>query len=149
MQIEQMDAVLNMWESLLVLTSKVSKRFQLAENAVDHQREFFREHHDNENTFCLVASLDGKEIGFANGYVILPSKIFLQSHIGLIENIFIDETYRRRGFGAQLVQACYDWFYDMAINEIYVNVIPANKGSKAFWKAMGYKTHKITLSKSI
>ena len=149
MQIDQMDAVLIMWKKLLDLTARVNDRYRLATNAIDRQREFFAEHYNNENTFCFIADQDGKEIGFANGYVILPSKIFMQSQIGLIENIFIEEEFRKKGYGKRLVQACYDWFYQVDINEVFVNVVPANEGSKAFWESIGYKMHKITLSKSI
>ena len=149
MRIGHLENVLDMWQELLGLTSRFNPLYQLAPRAVDHQRQFFQKNRTNPNTFCLVAEQDNRPVGFANGYVIMPTEIFKQTPIGLIENLFVDPEIRRCGVGSALVESCYDWFRKRMISHIYVNVVPANESSERFWQSMGYGPHKITLAKTL
>lgn len=148
MKAGDIELVLQMWWDLLQLTADVNDRYRLADEALDHQRLFFERHLDHETAFCFVAKADGAPVGFANGYIILPSRIFRQVHIGLIENLYVDPDLRRAGLGTRLVASCYGWFEGFGVDEVYVNVVPANEASKKFWTAMGYTVHKQTMAKS-
>ena len=143
------EPVLKMWLDLLELTSKVNARYTLSSRAVSEQRKFFAKHADNPNTYCYVALAGDEPVGFVNGYLILPSKVFIQEEIGMLENLFVKDDYRRQGIGHQLVRVSYEWFDRFGIREVYVNVVPANETSFHFWSAMGFDVHKLTMARSL
>lgn len=144
-----MDDVLSMWSALLEMTAEVNSRYRLGPDAVDHQREFFNKNKRNFNVYSYVALLDDLPVGFSNGYLILPTPIFDQREIGLIENIFVRKEFRRMGIGSRLVDECYKYFRSRFVSEIFINVVPANELSYKFWTAKGYDVHKLTLAKTI
>jgi predicted acetyltransferase len=145
---DRMDAVLVMWKKLLDMTAKVNSRYQLAPDAVENQRTFFQSYQSSPLVFCFLARINDEPVGFANGYLIQPTKIFKSKTIGLIENLFVEDLHRRKGIARGLVQKCYDWFEQVDVDEYYVNVVPANTLSEKFWKAMGYTVHKQTMVKT-
>ena len=54
-----------------------------------------------ENRYIYVAKLDGKIVG--TGTLFILPKIHCDS-VGLIEDIIIDEKYRKNGFGGQIIK---------------------------------------------
>ena len=149
MEMVHIEDVLFMWKDLLSMTEEVNDRYQLSDKALDFQREFFIKHLNSETVFNFVALYKSEPIGFSNGYLIIPSKVFNNKHVGLIENIYIKPKFRRKGIGEKIVDHCYKWFLDFGINDVYVNVVPANEISKNFWQSMGYAVHKQTMARSI
>ena len=149
MRSEYLEPVLQMWHDLLILTSEVNPWYRLSPDAVEIQRRVFEKESNNQSSFCLVATQDEKPIGFANGFLILPSRIFQTKTIGLIENLFVLPDVRRQGGGGRLVDACYNWFSDNFIDQVYVNVVPHNQLSIRFWKSKGYQIHKVTMARNL
>jgi GNAT superfamily N-acetyltransferase len=149
MEYKEIKQVLRMWKELLDLTGNVNSRYRLAPDALALQADFFTGNRIDPNHFCYVAQEAEDLVGFANGYLIMPSRLFVQEPIGLIENIFVNRDRRRLGLGSDLVNACYQWFEKRKVNDVYVNVVPANGDSVEFWKAKGYDVHKMTMARSI
>ena len=149
MTTDYFDAVLSMWQSLLELTAEVSPNYQLSPVANDFQRRFFKRNEFNPNTYCFVALAKDRPVGFVNGFIMNPSEIFIQREVGMIENIFVKESFRRKGIGGRLVDSCNEWFLRKQLADIYINVVPANPVSLKFWEAKGYATHKITMCRSV
>ena len=60
-------------------------------------------------------------------------------HIGYIEGWYIKPDYRRKGFGAALVQTVEKWVSEQGLKEIGVDTNPDNIQSQNAYQALGYK----------
>jgi len=146
MEYDHLEQVLLMWKELLLLTEKVNARYKLSEEAFSVQRDFFIKQLNSETAYTFVSMYRDEPVGFTNGYLIMPSRVFRNNNIGLIENIYIKPEYRRKRIGEKLVKRCYNWFSKFNIEDVYVNVVPANQSSRRFWESMGYSVHKQTMA---
>ncbi len=138
--------VLDLWEKLMRLTAQYNERYKLSPDARRRQEIYFRGYFENSTAAILVARADGIVAAFCNIYVTRPSAVFDQQNLGVIENIYVDKNYRRRGIAGNLVDRSHEYLNNHLADEVFVNVVLANKVSEKFWRAMGYQTQKKSMS---
>ena len=141
------DQLVEMWTSLMNLTAEVNPRYRLRPGADDLQRAVFQDLLKRNDSFVIVATAGPKLIAFANGYFAYPSKVFAQSTIGVIENLFVVEPWRRHGIGKELVNRAMAWLKHFGAMELHVNVVPKNVVSLKFWRAMEFQVHRVAMVK--
>lgn len=86
----------------------------------------------------LTARVDGKLIGF------IYAKI-LSHHAGgwcMLDNLGVEEKYRRHGAGETLLKALYKEIKKRKIWYVQILEEAHHKKTRAFWKKMGYKETK-------
>lgn len=90
------------------------------------------------SSIVLVAKEDGQVVGFLSGFIKFLFPWFTIKKVGHISFMFIDEAYRRKGVGNQLLQFMKLWFKEQGLSfvELYVNEKNAN--GLSFWKSMGF-----------
>ena len=88
------------------------------------------------SSIILVAKENNEVIGFLSGFVKYLFPWFNIKRVGHISFMFIDERYRRKGVGKQLINYAKDWFKEqgLAYIELYVN--ERNAQGLTFWKSM-------------
>ena len=138
--------VLDLWEKLMRLTAKYNDRYKLSPDARRRQEVYFRGFFESSSSAILVARVGGHVTAFANIYVTRPSAVFDQQNLGVIENIYVESNYRRRGIARSLVERSHEYLNNHLADEVFVNVVLANKVSELFWKSMGYETQKKSMS---
>ena len=111
-------------------------------NASEKGAEFYQQsivsRLNDPNTRVLVAEEDGQVIGYVLGMIAdIMAEVFQPIRSGFLAVIYVQEDYRRRGIGKELVERLVLWFQskDVAYYEWHV----AQKNSKAveFWESMG------------
>lgn len=111
-------------------------------NASEKGAEFYQQsivsRLNDPNTRVLVAEEDGQVIGYVLGMIAdIMAEVFQPIRSGFLADIYVQEDYRRRGIGKELVERLVLWFQskDVAYYEWHV----AQKNSKAveFWESMG------------
>jgi GNAT superfamily N-acetyltransferase len=141
------DQLVQMWVDLMNLTAEVNLHYRLRPGADELQHAMFVELLKRSDSFVIVACAGPNLIGFANGYFAYPSKVFAQSTIGVIENLFVVEPWRRRGIGKELVDRAMAWLKHFGAMELHVNVVPKNVASLKFWRAMEFQVHRVAMVK--
>lgn len=136
-----------MWEELMDLTAVFNPRYRLRAGSVDLQRAVFVDYLRRQGAYVLVGEVDGQVVSFSNGYVTLPAKTFAQAVIGVLENLFVGDQWRRMGIGKQMADAAIERLVDQGAQEIYVNVIPGNGASVKFWRAMGFEVQRLAMTR--
>ncbi len=68
---------------------------------------------------------------------------------GIIEECYVDPSFRRRGIGSRLVYSALEWFQSKQINRIELSLIAKNKEGETFWKKFGFVTFRISLAREI
>lgn len=101
----------------------------------------------------LVADRAGEIVGFVTGRVEADPalvrwrwfQIEPPRRPGLIGDLYVAEAHRRQGIGEALVQAIRDWLHYAGATRIDLHVLAANTGGLAFWQALGFAPHRLTL----
>ena len=107
---------------------------------VNELEEEFRENIKSDKEACFIKFIDGKAVGFADvalryDYVEGTET----SPVGYLEGIFVEEDYRFKGFGSDLVIASQDWAKEKGAREFASDCILENTVSIIFHKALGFE----------
>ncbi len=143
---DDLPRVLDLWEELMNLTARYNQRYRLSPDARRRQENHYRGYFGNAASAILVARINGDVAAFCNIYVTRPSAVFDQQNLGVIENIYVESAHRRRGIAGSLVRRSHEFLKNHLADEVFVNVVLANKVSEAFWQSMGYQTQKKSMS---
>ena len=105
----------------------------------------------------LVARPDPEYDGPAAGLPILGFAMFYREtglyeqdvHRGVVENLYVEPAARRLGIGTALLEAAERELADRGATVVALSVMAANEGGRAFYRAHGYETHRVTLQRAL
>lgn len=67
---------------------------------------------------------------------------------GEIDSMFVEETFRSRGIGSELVRRALDWLESAGATSKVVTVAHANEEALAFYKRFGFQPRTVLLQQS-
>lgn len=125
-------------ENALVLGQMARKIWD--NDSVEELKKEFEEFADNQNMVSFIIYEDNNPIGFANLSIRYDYVEGCETTpVAYLEGIYVDEKYRNRGYGRDLVKACEDWAKDRDIKEFASDCELSNSDSFAFHKAIGFE----------
>lgn len=102
-------------------------------------------------TLRLVAVVDGRVVGFAQGEIEMPPP-----HDALVERRFfalydlvVEPSMRRHGVASQLLEACEAWLRERGVSSIELNVFSFNEDAIAFYQRNGFRVQRLRLAKKV
>jgi ribosomal protein S18 acetylase RimI-like enzyme len=94
----------------------------------------------------LVARADRRTVGFV--MVTIDSGRYEQDERrGIIENIFVEPTYRNQGIGSELLGSAEDRLRRSGADILALEAMADNEAARQFYRAHGYSPHRIELEK--
>lgn len=109
-------------------------------DSVEELKKEFEEFAENQNMVSFIIYEDSDPIGFANLSIRYDYVEGCETTpVAYLEGIYVDEKYRNRGYGRDLVKACEDWAKDRDIKEFASDCELSNSDSFAFHKAIGFE----------
>ena len=125
-------------EDALVLGQMARKIWD--NDSVEELKKEFEEFAENQNMVSFIIYEDSNPIGFANLSIRYDYVEGCETTpVAYLEGIYVDEKYRNRGYGRDLVKACEDWAKDRDIKEFASDCELTNLSSFAFHKAIGFE----------
>jgi ribosomal-protein-alanine N-acetyltransferase len=79
----------------------------------------------------LVAEANGRLVGYAASWSVLD-----QCELG---NVAVEEDWRNRGIGAQLVRAVVERAIERGVREVFLEVRPSNPAAQHLYQNLGFK----------
>lgn len=133
-----MAAIAGLWVELMDFHRAFD--FYYARSAKGEQsfREYVRGGLENPEWRVVVAEREGQLVGYCLAMVKERPDVMEERRFGLISDMLVTESERRKGVGERLARAAQDWFAEQGIVRTEVVVAVANRGSGAFWRKMGY-----------
>jgi ribosomal protein S18 acetylase RimI-like enzyme len=119
--------------------------------AVDPRpREFFEQVMAADSSTIFVADA-GSIVGTAKVLVRSAPEfaVFIPQSWGVLDNIAVAETWRRRGVGPALTRAAETWARQQHVKWIELGVYEFNDEARAFYEALGYLPVSTKLRKSL
>lgn len=125
-------------EEALVLAQMARKIWD--NDSVEELKKEFEEFADNQNMVSFIIYEDSDPIGFANLSIRYDYVEGCETTpVAYLEGIFVDEKYRNRGYGRDLIKACENWAKDRDIKEFASDCELTNLSSLAFHKDIGFE----------
>jgi ribosomal protein S18 acetylase RimI-like enzyme len=88
---------------------------------------------------CLfVVERNGELVGFLAGRIRALPSYFGGTQAGFISDVYVDDAHRRNGFGRQLVSTAMDWFRNLGISRLELQVIVNNPAARKLYQDLGW-----------
>lgn len=120
------------------LIAKMAREVWDNDSIDELEKEFIQIARDKNST-CFIKIIDKKVIGFSNvslrHYYVEGTET---SPVAYLEGIFVDEKYRKRGYGKELLLACENWARKMDCKEFASDSLLDNIDSYNFHLASGF-----------
>ncbi len=101
----------------------------------------------DENTFCMIAELDGKAVGYLVGTA--SNYLYRTNKRGEINHMGVSPEYRSHGFGTKLIDEFKKWCKERGITHIAANTYFLDEKARRFYEKNGLKPIDVTLEGSI
>jgi ribosomal protein S18 acetylase RimI-like enzyme len=95
----------------------------------------------------VVAEVDGRLVGFA-ALRLAPGLFYPEPHAEMTE-LYVEEAYRRRGIGRELVQCVERLAVEMGAVELWLMTGQDNRVAQEFYLSLGYEKEDLALSKKL
>lgn len=96
----------------------------------------------------LVARKDGELVGFVM-FTVESGQYEQDVRRGVVQNLYVDPDYRRRGIGTELLGAAEDSLAGRGVDRVALNVLAANEAARRFYRRSGYEPHRVEVEKSV
>jgi len=100
-------------------------------------KEIFHRLLKNPNAKIILAEANEQIVALI--VVTYRESLFYQGWVMTIEDLIVDENYRRKGIGTQLVQLAENIARQQGCLNIELNSDLYRKGTHRFWEAIGYE----------
>ena len=97
----------------------------------------------SEDKLLLVAEDNGKLMGYAAGEIHTRSPIFKHSENGYINDVFVEEEFRKLGIASKFLTELKDWFKSKNIKHVELSVLANNEVAKKTWAKFGFETYEM------
>ena len=104
---------------------------------------YFKELLDNQDVEIFLAFENDKLIGVIVGQIMESPKIPIMKtyRYGFIDNLVVDEGYRKKGIGKELLSKLHQWFDQKEVDEARLNVFDFNENAIRFYYNNGYNAY--------
>lgn len=145
------DAIAEMWLALVAYHQRLDSALPGAARGGEHRYvRNLLSRLDDPQTRVLIAEDQGRPVGYLLGLIVdLMPDMFAQQPSGFLADIFVEESYRRRGVGRALVDALRQWFVGRGVTVFDWHVAARNPEGQAFWRAMGGQPMMVRMRASV
>lgn len=90
---------------------------------------------DGPTTLALLAG-DG---AYALALLTLRTNVWFDRPVALLDEFYVEPTWRRRGLGSQMIDAVADRLRELGVQLLEVNVDDDDTGARHFYEAHGFQ----------
>jgi ribosomal protein S18 acetylase RimI-like enzyme len=136
---------LEVWKEFMDYHKNLDSLFTRRENGHLNFEKYIRELIKSNDAHVLVALDKEDVVGYSISLIQFYPPVFKREIYGLINDLAVKETHRRRGFGEKLLLKMFEWFKSHGIDRIELRVSFRNEIGYSFWKKHGFKDYQHVL----
>ncbi|MCA0985071.1 GNAT family N-acetyltransferase [Halobacillus yeomjeoni] len=92
---------------------------------------------DSPDQKVFVVEVEGKVVGYIMGIIEADEN---EGRTGTLQELFVDEFYRREGLGTELCKHMFEWFWSHNISTIQLSLEAGHPKVHAFMESVGFIT---------
>ncbi|HZJ74608.1 MAG TPA: GNAT family N-acetyltransferase [Perlabentimonas sp.] len=142
-KLNDIDQVTKYGINMLKLHAELDPYFTPVEDADIMYRKFLKSCLSSEDRLLLVAEDKNRVVGYAAAEIQARSPIFKVSKNGYINDVFVEEEYRKLGIATKFLSELNEWFKSRSIEHIELSVISKNAVGKKAWARFGFDSFEI------
>ena len=140
-QHQDLDQIVALWSRLMAHHQPLNPRlYQTEDHSQATYRTFVGRQVNSDIGLVLVVEDDGRIAGFLLGSQGRRSPVYAVRTVGMIYDLVVHPSHRRKGLGRALVEHAQSAFLASGIDDIQVNYDPKNSEACSFWQSLGYET---------
>ncbi|MCU4799624.1 GNAT family N-acetyltransferase [Halobacteria archaeon HArc-gm2] len=143
--VDDVDAVVDQWVSLARGQREYDSHITPERNRATIREATLRRIVADE---LLVAREDEELAGFVM-FTVESGQYEQDVQRGVVQNLYVAPTHRRRGIGTRLLAAAEERLADNGVDRVALNVMAANEGARRFYRRHGYEPHRVELEKPV
>jgi ribosomal protein S18 acetylase RimI-like enzyme len=132
------EAVLELWHEFMDFHAAFGAYFGRAEDSDEEFRGWLTQRLEADRSLLLVAEIDGRTIGYLLGADADRPPVFALRRYGMIFDLAVTASHRRRGVGSALLERAMEWFEARGLERVELNVLLANERASSFWRERGF-----------
>jgi ribosomal protein S18 acetylase RimI-like enzyme len=137
---EDVLAISKLWQKFMDYNVQFDDSFMVKDKIVGRFARELQNRIDDHNYRLAVIEYDGEVVGYCMSYISKKPYFFKLGKFGFIGDLFVEQNFRRRGYGRMLVDDAIEFFKRKRVEQIELLVANDSKNTIKFWEQMGYKT---------
>lgn len=138
-------AIVELWIEMIDYHTQLDQFFKRREDAHLNYESFIKELFNSNEAKILIALEDDKILGYILAKVDEYPPVYLYEKYGVIYDLVVKSTYRRRGIGTKLLNRSIDWFYSQGLDRIELILASKNEKANSFYVKNGFQDCKRVL----
>ncbi len=139
---QDINDIIDLWQEMMDFHIQRSDLYQLKHNAREIYTEYIKNLFKHPDYIILVHEAGNKVVGYLIAMESFDPPVYAE-RTGLILEICVDENYRNKGIGKNLISKIEDNFIEKGIKRAECMVSDFNEVSKGFWFKRGYKPYNL------
>lgn len=112
-------------------------------------RDFFDSRITDDDKIALLVESKDLPIGFLVGSILAPDSYRIPLKMAELDIMFIEESYRHQGVGAQLMAQLVEWAKEQGCVRLTVTASSGNEVATSFYRRQGFSDYDLVLEKEI
>jgi ribosomal protein S18 acetylase RimI-like enzyme len=146
--ISDLEAILHLNKKLFDYETSFNTEYNLDWTFSDVGRNYFKKMIEDENEIALVAELEDKIVGYLV-VSIYHHSFRKENPIAELDNMYIEEKFRGKGIGTQLVAEAKRKAKEKGARTLKVEAAAQNEKALSFYRACGFEDFDIILQMSL
>jgi ribosomal protein S18 acetylase RimI-like enzyme len=117
---------------------RLADDFKLAWDSRRKWAKYLKKKYSEISTKLIVASEDGKVVGFMLCLLSPNVPIYKERKIGVISDVFVNEERRRKGVMKKMFDMGIKWFRKNKVRTVQLSVAAANTEAREIYAKMGF-----------
>ena len=115
------------------------RRFLMIEDAEDGYGRFLVSQLKNPKSQVLVAEERGAVVGYVFADVEMTDWMKLRGPCGVVQDLYVDDSVRRRGVGGMLLSSAIMWINMQGHSQVVLMTKDGNENAQRLFKSVGFR----------
>ncbi len=133
--------ILEVWKEFMDYHKRLDSFFSRQKDGHLNFEQYICELINSNEAQVLVALEDYKVVGYSIALIQYYPPVFKNNTYGLINDLAINESNRKKGIGEQMLVRMFEWFKTQDLERIELRVAVNNQIGYSFWKKHGFKDY--------
>jgi ribosomal protein S18 acetylase RimI-like enzyme len=102
-----------------------------------------------DDVVVLVAERGGSVVGYVYAGIEPMSWMELREEAGFIHDVYVDESARRSGAAAALVEAALQWLADRGVPRVLLWTAPQNDAARRLFERLGFRLTMLEMTREL
>ncbi len=138
-------AIIDLWQEMMDFHIERSNLYEMKVNAREIYSDYLKDILKSPEYMVFVYETKNKVVGYLIATESSDPPVY--DTVGIISELSVNEKYRNKGIGEELLAEVEKWFYKRDIKRIECMVSDSNEVSKNFWFKNGYRPYNLVCVK--